>query len=135
MKCVAPALEPVILSGVKRAFSLVEVLAAVAIIGIITFLAIPNIIRIKSDGEQSLAISRAEALNMAMASYLQAKGTATATNRWASITADSDKFAELTPYIAFAPASSNYMPGGYSFAFGTLTEKTKLYSGTNLVNY
>ena len=32
-------------------FSLVEVLAAVAIIGIITFLAMPNIIAVKQDSE------------------------------------------------------------------------------------
>jgi prepilin-type N-terminal cleavage/methylation domain-containing protein len=121
---------------VKRAFSLVEVLAAVAIIGIITFLAIPNIIRIKSDGEQSLAISRAEALNMAMASYLQAKGSSTATSQWSSLSADSDKYAALTPYIAFAPAYTNYMPSGYTVSFTTLTEKTKLYtSGSTQINY
>lgn len=115
----------------KRAFSLVEVLAAVAIIGIITFLAIPNIIRIKSDGERSLAISRAEALNMAMASYLQANGTATATSQWASLGSDSAKYSALMPYIAFAPPYANYMPGDYTTSFTTLTEKVKLYySGT-----
>lgn len=101
-------------------------MAAVAIIGIITFLAIPNIIRIKSDGEQSLAISRAEALNMAMASYLQAKGTATATNQWASLTTDSDKYSAVAPYVAFAPPYANYMPSGYTVSFTTLTSKVTL---------
>lgn len=119
----------------KRAFSLVEVLAAVAIIGIITFLAIPNIIRIKSDGEQSLAISRAEALNMAMASYIQAYGYSTATNQWATYATDSSKYGTLTPYIAFAPAYDGYMPGGYTFTFSSLTNKVVLRNGTNIIAY
>ena len=45
----------------ENGFSLVEVLAAVAIIGIITFLAIPNIVAVKQDSETNMAISRAEA--------------------------------------------------------------------------
>ncbi len=97
------------------AFSLVEVLAAIAIIGIITFLAIPNILRIKEDGEQSLAVSRAEALNMAMASYLQANGVASAASVWSAASDNDARYALLTPYVAFAPASlDDYMPTGYS---------------------
>ena len=57
-----------------RAFSLVEVLAAVAIIGIITFLAMPNIVAVKQDSETNLAISRAEALNIALVTLLQSNG-------------------------------------------------------------
>lgn len=97
-----------------RAFSLVEVLAAIAIIGIITFLAIPNILRIKEDGEQSLAVSRAEALNMAMASFLQANGVASAVSVWSAASDDDARYALLTPYVAFAPSSrAEYMPAGY----------------------
>ena len=55
----------------KQGFSLVEVLAAVAIIGVITFLALPNIIAVKQDSETNLAISRAEAMNLALVSYIQ----------------------------------------------------------------
>ncbi len=56
-------------------FSFVEVLAAIAIIGIITFWPFRTLVRIKQDGEDNLAIARAEALNLAIASYVQAKGT------------------------------------------------------------
>lgn len=101
----------------QRAFSLVEVLAAIAIIGIITFLAIPNIVRVKEDGEKNLAIARAQALNMGMASYLQAQGMHTATNTWAG-TAATNRYNLVSPYLAYAPASvSDYMPGGYSVTF------------------
>ena len=103
-----------------RAFSLVEVLAAIAIIGIITFLAIPNIVRIKEDGEQSLAIARAEALNMAMASFVQANGSAAAAAAWSSAADHEARYGLLTPYMAFAPNTlSAYMPGGYTATFSS----------------
>lgn len=102
------------------AFSLVEVLAAIAIIGIITFLAIPNIVRIKEDGEQSLAIARAEALNMAMASYVQANGSTAAASAWSSAADNQARYVLLTPYMAFAPVQiTSFMPGGYTATFSS----------------
>ena len=96
------------------AFSLVEVLAAVALIGIITFLALPNIVRIKQDSEESLAIARAEAINLSMASYLQAHGQTSASAGWAAATDAPSRYALLAPYLAFAPAAfTDYMPSGY----------------------
>lgn len=111
-----------------KAFSLVEVLAAIAIIGVITFLAIPNIVRIKEDGEQSLAIARAEALNMATASYVQANGSAAATSGWSGAADNQARYTLLTPYMAFAPTQiSTYMPGGYSATLpSTLIPLTKV---------
>ena len=95
-------------------FSLVEVLAAVALIGIITFLALPNIVRIKQDSEESLAIARAEAINLSMASYLQAHGQTSAAAGWAAAASADSRYALLAPYLAFAPAAlSDYMPSGY----------------------
>lgn len=99
----------------RRAFSLVEVLAAITIIGIITFLAIPNLVRIKEDGERSLAISRAEAMNMALAAFVQANGQAAAVTLWGGANDNSSRYTLVKPYLAFAPNSvSDYMPGGYS---------------------
>jgi type II secretory pathway pseudopilin PulG len=97
------------------AFSLVEVLAAIALIGIITFLALPNIVRIKTDSEQSLAISRAEAINLSMASYLQALGQDQAGTSWSAAASDNARYVLLAPYLAYAPtAFSDYMPSGYT---------------------
>ena len=101
----------------RRGFSLVEVLAAVTIIGVITFLAIPNIVRVKQDSEDSLARDRADALNLAAATYFQAVGPDTAASTWSS--ADNNaRYQLLAPYLAFAPATlADYMPGGYVVDF------------------
>jgi prepilin-type N-terminal cleavage/methylation domain-containing protein len=114
----------------RRAFSLVEVLAAVAIIGIITYLAIPNILRIKDDSERSLATSRVEALNLAMASFVQARGRTAANSAWTAAAQPQDKYELLRPYLSFAPALlTEYMIGGFSVTFpATLT--TPLTSAT-----
>jgi prepilin-type N-terminal cleavage/methylation domain-containing protein len=96
-------------------FSLIEVLAAVAIIGIITFLAIPNIIRIRQESEQSLAESRVEALNLGMASLVQAQGPSAAADLWSNANTDQARYELLRPYLAFAPATiSSYLPAGFS---------------------
>ncbi len=98
----------------RRAFSLVEVLAAVSIIGIIAFLAIPNIVAIKQDSERNLAISRAEAVNMAIVSYIQANGKSNVAPGWASLN-HQQRYTLLIPYLSFAPAQlTDFIPKGYS---------------------
>ena len=102
-----------------RAFSLVEVLAAVGIIGIIAFLAIPNIVQIKRDSERNLAISRAEAINMATVSYIQANGKDNVSAGWSPLT-DQQRYTLLIPYLSFAPANlTDYTPAGYAINLST----------------
>ncbi len=103
----------------RRAFSLVEVLAAVGIIGIIAFLAIPNIVQIKRDSERNLAISRAEAINMATVSYIQANGKDNVSTGWAPLN-DQQRYTLLIPYLSFAPANlTDYTPAGYAINLPT----------------
>lgn len=110
------------IGGGAGGFSLVEVLAAIAIIGVITFMAIPNIIQIKQDSEDDLARSRAEALNTAIASYVQNRGWHTATNEWGSAGSSDARYGLLQPYLAFAETNlSGYMPSGYSVTFPVAT--------------
>ena len=123
----------------ENGFSLVEVLAAVGIVGIIAFLALPNIVAIKQDSERNLAISRAEAVNMAIASFIQAKGRTTAVSDWASLSADDDRYAAVAPYLAFAPDKfSDFQPGGYSIDIPddlSKLKKSELKEGTTVINY
>ena len=105
-----------------RAFSLVEVLAAVAIIGIIVFLALPNVIQAKRDTEEQMVITRAEALNMSISSYITANGRSNAGTSWTGDHAA--KYALVKGYMAYAPTIlSDYQPSGYTFEFGTLEQK------------
>lgn len=108
------------LSSFFSAFSLVEVLAAITIIGIITFMAIPNIVRIKQDGEDNLARARAETINMAVASYVQAVGTNTAQSNWSAAADASARYTLVRTYIAFAETTlTAFTPSGYSFTLAT----------------
>lgn len=99
----------------RDGFSLVEVLAAVAILGIMAFLALPNIVTMKTDSEENLAIARAEAINMGVASYIQASGRSVAATGWAAASTSQAKYELVTPYLAFAPANfTDYMPSTYT---------------------
>ena len=105
-----------------RAFSLVEVLAAVAIIGVVIFLAIPNIVKIREDAEENLAKSRADALNVAAAAYFQAVGPQTALSNWTAAADNDARYGLIRPYLAFAPtntAISGYMPKNYFLSFNS----------------
>jgi prepilin-type N-terminal cleavage/methylation domain-containing protein len=107
-------------SRFKAAFSMVELLAAVAIMGIIAFMAIPSVTKMRSDGERNLAIARVESLNIAMASFVQAEGRSRAENQWQAAGTNTGRYTLLRPYLAFAEDTiGRFMPSGYSVNFGT----------------
>lgn len=117
------------------AFSLVEVLAAITIIGIITFLAVPNIVQVRKDAEDNLARARAETLNMAIAAYVQAVGANTAQDNWAAAADDDARYLLVSPYISFAEGTlATFTPGGYTCtlpaAINPLTTKVRLSDAT-----
>lgn len=100
------------------AFSLVELLVVITVLGVILFFAFPNIVQVKSDSEKDLAKARAETLNLASATYFQAVGTNVAATNWAGKSAE-QRYQLITPYIAFPAASlSNFLPSSdYSITF------------------
>lgn len=102
-----------------RGFSLVEMMACVSIIGIIAFLAIPSITRMRGDADRNLAIARVEALNLAQASLIQAKGRTEASNEWTKAgTATQSRYNLLRPYLSYSEANVlHYLPSGYTITF------------------
>lgn len=99
------------------AFSLVELLATVAIIGIITFMAVPQVTRMRADAERNLAIARAESLNLGVASMIQIRGRTQASLDWAAKD-DNAHYDLIKPYLSFAETTlSLYLPGGYDVDF------------------
>jgi len=121
----------------QSGFSLIELLVVLVILGVVMFLAIPNIVQVRSDSEDNLARSRAEALNVAAAAYFQAVGTQAASSAW-SAAGNSARYALVSPYLAFAPASlSSYMPSGYSVTFSSdpIRQKATLTRGATPLAY
>jgi prepilin-type N-terminal cleavage/methylation domain-containing protein len=78
-------------------FSLVEMMACVSIIGIIAFMAIPSVTRMRGDSERNLAIARAEALNLAQASLIQVRGRTQAALDWSGAASVEAKYTLLRP--------------------------------------
>jgi prepilin-type N-terminal cleavage/methylation domain-containing protein len=108
-------------------FSLVEMMACVSIIGIIAFMAIPSVTRMRSDSERNLAIARAEALNLAQASLIQVRGRTQAALDWSGAASAEAKYTLLRPYLSFSETSlAAFLPSGYSVVFPpSITTMTK----------
>ena len=100
------------------AFSLVELLVVIAVLGVILFFAFPNIVQVKSDSEKELAKARTEALNLAAAAYFQAIGPAAAGTNWSGKTSE-QRYSLIKAYLAFpATTLSNFLPSSdYSVTF------------------
>lgn len=111
----------------RTGFSLVEMMACVSIIGIIAFLAIPSITRMRSDGEKNLAITRAESLNLAQATFIQVKGRTQAAQDWTNAGTNEKRYALLKDYLSYSESTlALFMPSGYSVTFdANITSMTK----------
>jgi prepilin-type N-terminal cleavage/methylation domain-containing protein len=142
MKTTAPSC----ISPRRRGFTLIEMLAAVTIIGIMVFLAIPNITAVRRDAEENMATSKVSMLNVALASYIQGVGIAKAKQDFLDIANGSgtasakntSRFLLLRPYLAYAPATmAAYMPSGFTVTLPTVLDplnKAQLFrpSGTEI---
>jgi hypothetical protein len=81
-------------------------------------------VRVREDSERNLAIARAEALNMGMASFMQANGRINSQTLWGQ---DNEaRYSQIQPYLQYAPTSlSAYLPG-YDFTFPTDVGEAKV---------
>ncbi len=102
-------------------------MACVSIIGIIAFMAIPSVTRMRGDSEKNLAIARAEALNLAQASFIQVRGRTQASLDWSAASSSDAKYALLRPYLSFSETTlTAFMPSGYTVVFSpSITSMTK----------
>jgi prepilin-type N-terminal cleavage/methylation domain-containing protein len=99
-------------------FSMVEMIACVSIIGIVAFLAIPSVTRMRGDSERNLAIARAEALNLAQATLVQVRGRSQAATDWNGASTAEAKYNLLKPYLAYSENTlALFMPEGYAITF------------------
>lgn len=105
-----------------------EMMACVSIIGIIAFMAIPSITRMREDSERNLAITRAEALNLAQATFIQVRGRTQASLDWAAATSNEARYKLLKDYMSYSePTLAQYMPSGYSVSFNSnITAMSKM---------
>lgn len=122
-----------------RGFSMIELLAAVAIMGVIAFMAIPSVTKMRNDSERNLMISRAEALNIAQASFIQAEGRGRAEQQWVAAGSDAARYALIRKYLAFSETTlTQYIPAPYVIQFppSLLTmQKSTLSSNLGIIRY
>ncbi len=106
---------------------MIEMIACVSIIGIVAFLAIPSVTRMRGDSERNLAISRAEALNLAQATFIQVRGRTQAATDWNNNASAESKYTLLKAYLAYAESSlALFLPEGYTVTFPSdITKMTK----------
>ncbi|MFZ4763889.1 MAG: hypothetical protein ACOYMN_02955, partial [Roseimicrobium sp.] len=104
----------------------------------ISFLAIPNLIKMRSDSERNLAIARAESINMAMATYIQVRGRTQAASDWTGASTNQAKYALFSAYLSFAETNlTDYIPNGYTVTFNSIDplRKVTLKQGTTTIAY
>jgi len=123
----------------SRGFSMIELLAAVAIMGVIAFMAIPSVTKMRTDSERNLMIARAEALNIAQASFIQAEGRGRAEQQWVTATSDAAKYALIRKYLAFSETTlTQYIPAPYIVQLPTslmTMQKCTLSGATGIIRY
>jgi prepilin-type N-terminal cleavage/methylation domain-containing protein len=107
----------------KRAFTLVEVLAVVVLLSLLLAAAVPYFAWVRDEASNSNAINRAVLLNTAKSQYLLEKGYKAHTifnNK-----TNSEKYTDiLSNYLGYVPSTlAGYIPEGYTYSIGDLNQR------------
>jgi prepilin-type N-terminal cleavage/methylation domain-containing protein len=107
----------------KKAFTLVEVLAVIVLLTLLLSAAVPYFAWVRDVAANNNAINRAVLLNAAKGQYLLEKGYKAHTifnNK-----TDAAKYADvLVNYLGYVSATlGGYVPEGYTYGIGKLSEK------------
>ena len=84
-----------------------------AVLVTVTVLVLPNIVTLEQNHEVDLAIARAEAVNMAVASFVQANGENAASEDWDAMS-EQEHYKAIGHFLAFAPETlEEFVPVNY----------------------
>lgn len=121
----------------KRGFTLVEILIAVVVIGVLGYVLSPNSSKSKYAGELAVMKARAAMLNAAQSQFLEANGVNNGLATWSAQPTGEAQYQLLKPYIQFSPATlSTYVLAGWTVSFaGDPRNPVILQNGGTTVSY
>lgn len=117
-----------LLRSPSRGFTLIELVLALSLAGLLTWLIVPGYAGLKSAADDDTAIARACMLQAAKTAYLRDSGQA-AYGAWLAAVDNADKYHLLKPYIGIARGYATldeFSPEGYSFAINALDVKVAI---------
>jgi len=112
----------------QRGFTLLELILALSLAGLLTWLIVPGYTGLKNAANDEEAIARACMLQTAKTSWMRDVGQS-AFDTWSAAVSDADKYAVLKPYVGIArdyATLSDFTPFGYNYGLNSLDSKVSV---------
>ena len=117
----------------QRGFTLLELILALSLAGLLTWLIVPGYTGLKNAANDEEAIARACMLQTAKTSWMRDVGQS-AFETWSIAVSDADKYAVLKPYLGISrdyPTLSDFTPFGYTYGLNGLDSKVSVIRGSD----